>query len=179
MNEHVQSIPGSVECSMCFNCMCVNNTLRYLYKQYLNLRAINNENKKVTKIRHCRWVTTILLYLGDSKLGQETGHPKICQMLKTNKENKLKTMTTSPNSLVWFDLKVCDNGKLVQLLHSWTLSIILSLSKMSSCLYFKTQRPEIGTSSIYWTQMSRLYLIMEKESSLQNAVSWNINMTTF
>jgi hypothetical protein len=38
-----------------------------------------------------------------------------------------------------FDLKVCDCGKLVQLLRSWTLFIILFVSKMSSCLYFKTK----------------------------------------
>jgi hypothetical protein len=34
-----------------------------------------------------------------------------------------------------FDLKVCDDGKLVQLLCSYR-----RLSKMSSCLYFKTKR---------------------------------------
>jgi hypothetical protein len=39
-----------------------------------------------------------------------------------------------------YDLKFCDFGKLVQLLRSRTLSIVSSLSKMSSCLYFKTQR---------------------------------------
>jgi hypothetical protein len=39
-----------------------------------------------------------------------------------------------------YDLKVCDDGKLVQLLRSWTLSIVSSLSKMSSCLHLKTQR---------------------------------------
>jgi hypothetical protein len=56
-------------------------------------------------------------------------------------------------------LKVCDVGKLVKLLCSWTLSIVSS--KNSSCLYFKTQRPEMGTISFYWTQLSRFYLRME------------------
>jgi hypothetical protein len=39
-----------------------------------------------------------------------------------------------------FDLKVSDDGELVQLLRLWTLSIFSSFSKMLSCLYFKTQR---------------------------------------
>jgi hypothetical protein len=43
-------------------------------------------------------------------------------------------------SLPWYDLKVCDDGTLVQILHFWTLSIVLSLSKLSFCLSFKTQR---------------------------------------
>jgi hypothetical protein len=41
------------------------------------------------------------------------------------------------------NLKVCDNGKLVQILRSWTLSIVLSLFKMY-CLCFKTQLLETG-----------------------------------
>jgi hypothetical protein len=36
-------------------------------------------------------------------------------------------------------MKVCDDGKLVQILRSWTLSVVLSLSKMWFCLPFKTQ----------------------------------------
>jgi hypothetical protein len=39
-----------------------------------------------------------------------------------------------------YDLKVCDDGTLVQILRFWTLSIILSLSKTSSCLSSKRQR---------------------------------------
>jgi hypothetical protein len=62
-----------------------------------------------------------------------------------------------------------------QILRFWTLSIVLSLSKTQPCLFFKTQRfgdwimsPEIGTSSIDWTQLSRFYLKTETESSLRN-----------
>jgi hypothetical protein len=45
-----------------------------------------------------------------------------------------------PNTTtIKYYLKVCDDGKLVQLLRSWTLSIVSSLSKMSSCLCFKTR----------------------------------------
>jgi hypothetical protein len=36
------------------------------------------------------------------------------------------------------DLKVCDDGTLVQILYFWTLSIVLFLSKTPSCLYVKT-----------------------------------------
>jgi hypothetical protein len=35
--------------------------------------------------------------------------------------------------------------------------------------------PEIGTSSIDWVQLSRFHLKTETESSLRNAVFWNIN----
>jgi hypothetical protein len=38
------------------------------------------------------------------------------------------------------DLKVCDDGTLLQVLRVWTLSIFLSLTKNSSCLFSKTQR---------------------------------------
>jgi hypothetical protein len=38
------------------------------------------------------------------------------------------------------DVKVCDDGTLVHILCFWTLSVVLSLSKISSCLFFKTQR---------------------------------------
>jgi hypothetical protein len=38
-----------------------------------------------------------------------------------------------------YDLKVCDDGTLVQILCFWISSIILVLSKTPSCLYFKTQ----------------------------------------
>jgi hypothetical protein len=44
------------------------------------------------------------------------------------------------SQILYLDLKVCDNGTLVQILRFWTLSIVLSLSKTPSCLYFKTQR---------------------------------------
>jgi hypothetical protein len=59
------------------------------------------------------------------------------------------------------DLKVSDDGKLVQPLHSWTLSIVSSLSKMSSCIYFKTQcfrdwilSPPSGKTSVGSTRQS-------------------------
>jgi hypothetical protein len=67
-----------------------------------------------------------------------------------------------------YDLKVCDDGKLVQILGYGTVSIVLSLSKMSTCLCSKTQR--FGDWTIYWTKLSRFYLKMEIESSLRNAV---------
>jgi hypothetical protein len=35
-----------------------------------------------------------------------------------------------------YDLKVCDDSTLVQILRFWTLSIVLCLSKASSCLSF-------------------------------------------
>jgi hypothetical protein len=77
-------------------------------------------------------------------------------------------------------MQVCDDGTLVQRLCFWTLSIVLSLFKMSSCFSFKTQRfrnwilspssgktqswkwhrcPVIGTSSIDWTQLSMPVLL--------------------
>jgi hypothetical protein len=37
--------------------------------------------------------------------------------------------------------------------------------------------PEIGTSSVYWNQLSRFYLRTEIESRLRNVVFWNINRT--
>jgi hypothetical protein len=37
------------------------------------------------------------------------------------------------------DVKLCDEGTLVQMLCFCTLSIVLSLSKKPSCLFFKTQ----------------------------------------
>jgi hypothetical protein len=37
------------------------------------------------------------------------------------------------------DRKVCDDGTLVQILCFWTLSIVISLSKTRSCLFFKTR----------------------------------------
>jgi hypothetical protein len=49
---------------------------------------------------------------------------------------------TSPNQnlKIRYDLKVCDNGTLLHILGFLTLSIVLSLSKTSSCLSFKTER---------------------------------------
>jgi hypothetical protein len=38
-----------------------------------------------------------------------------------------------------YDLKVCDDGTLLHILCFLTLSIVLSLSKMSFCLSFKTR----------------------------------------
>jgi hypothetical protein len=38
------------------------------------------------------------------------------------------------------DLKICDDGTLVQILCCWTLSIVLSLSKNTVYLFLKTQR---------------------------------------
>jgi hypothetical protein len=38
-----------------------------------------------------------------------------------------------------YDVKVCGDGTLVQILRSWTLSIVLSLFKMS-CFSFETRR---------------------------------------
>jgi hypothetical protein len=59
-----------------------------------------------------------------------------------------------------YDLKVCDNG-ISAVITFWTLSIVLSLCK--TC-------PEIGSSSIDWTQLSRSYLKTDTESSLRNVV---------
>jgi hypothetical protein len=50
----------------------------------------------------------------------------------------------------------------------------------SSCLYLKTilfifqntTSPEIGISSIDWSQLNRFYLKTETESSLRNVVIW-------
>jgi hypothetical protein len=42
-------------------------------------------------------------------------------------------------------LKVCDDGTLIKILYSWTLSIILFLFKTLSCYGGKTSRPlEVG-----------------------------------
>jgi hypothetical protein len=69
-----------------------------------------------------------------------------------------------------YDLRVCDNGKLVHTLYSWTLSIVLSLSKMLTKYNVSEIGSEIGTSSIYWAQLSRFYLRTEIESNLRNVV---------
>jgi hypothetical protein len=85
--------------------------------------------------------------------------------------------------LTWYSIdmiwRFCDDDKLVQLWRSWILSIVSPLSKVSFCLRLKKNLPERGTSSIYWTQLSRCYLKAETESSLRNVVFWNINRTTF
>jgi hypothetical protein len=75
---------------------------------------------------------------------------------------------------------------LEQLLCFWTLSIVLSLCKNTALFIFQNtmfwrldsslssaktySRLEIGTSSVDWAQMSRVYLKMETESSLRNIV---------
>jgi hypothetical protein len=63
----------------------------------------------------------------------------------------------------------------------WKLSIVLSLSKSTVPFIFQTTifrrlilsrsvSPEIGTSSIDWTQLSRFYLKTETELSITNFV---------
>jgi hypothetical protein len=79
-----------------------------------------------------------------------------------------------------YDLKVCDDGTLVQILRFWTLSIVSSLSKMLFCSSFNSiLSPSSRTSSIDWTQLNRFYLKTGTESSLRNSVFWKRNMTTF
>jgi hypothetical protein len=88
------------------------------------------------------------------------------------------------------DLKVCDNGTLVQILCFWTLSIILPLCKTQSCLYILkhnvsetgfclrlqvnllswAQSIELVPVSIDWAPQSRFYLKTGTESSLRNVV---------
>jgi hypothetical protein len=132
------------------------------------------------------------------------------------------------HSIYRYDLKVCDDGTLVQILGFRTLSIALSYVKCRPvyfskhnvsetgfcfCLQVKLTQlgpidieivpisgplllllllllllfffffffgsPEIGTSSIDWTQLSRFYLKTETESSLRNVVFLKRNRTTF
>jgi hypothetical protein len=64
--------------------------------------------------------------------------------LRRTQRHFLKNVTES-------DLKVCNDGSLVQILRFWTLSIVSSLSKDPVLFIFQ----EIGTSSIDWTQLSR------------------------
>jgi hypothetical protein len=54
--------------------------------------------------------------------------------------------------------------------------VVLGLYTPSWCWY---RRPEIGSSSIDWTQLSRFYLKTETESSIRNTVFWNINRIVF
>jgi hypothetical protein len=71
----------------------------------------------------------------------------------------------------WQDLKVCGYGTLVQILCSWTLSIILSLCKNIGLFIF--QNSNVSETGF------RLYLKTETESSLRNVVFWKINRTVF
>jgi hypothetical protein len=53
---------------------------------------------------------------------------------------------------------------------------VLGLYTPSRCSY---RCPEIGTSSIDWTQLSKFYLKKDTESSLRNVVFLKINRTVF
>jgi hypothetical protein len=79
-----------------------------------------------------------------------------------------------------------------QILCSWTLSIVLSLSKNTVlfifqnsvsdtgfCLRLQVKPPVIGTISIDWAELSRFYLKTETECSLRNVAFCNINRTVF
>jgi hypothetical protein len=60
-----------------------------------------------------------------------------------NSANKMRSsikyqVLTTMN--IKYNLKVYDDGALVQILRFWTLSIVLSLFKMSISFSFKTQR---------------------------------------
>jgi hypothetical protein len=66
-------------------------------------------------------------------------------------------------------------GYFLQILRFWTLSIVLSLSKLSSCLSLSLEK---WTSSNNWTRLSKFYLKTETECSLRN-VFWKRNRMTF
>jgi hypothetical protein len=99
-----------------------------------------------------------------------------------------QTKFSKNSALCWFFLSYVINMFNCRCLVFWfwffSLQHISDVQKYvfgqypSSCLCLK-RRPEIGTSSIDWNQLSRSYLKTETESSLRNVMFWKVNRTTF
>jgi hypothetical protein len=69
---------------------------------------------------------------------------------------------------------------MLQILCFWTLSIVLSLSQNTALFTLQNttfRRMEIGTSSIYWAQLSRFCPKTEGETSHRNVAFCCINRT--
>jgi hypothetical protein len=87
----------------------------------------------------------------------------------------LRTLKRATKFIFGWDLNVCDDGILLQVLSFWILSIVLSIFQKTKLfgdwiLSPSSGKTEIGASPIYWIQLSRFYLRTETESSLRNVV---------
>jgi hypothetical protein len=74
------------------------------------------------------------------------------------------------------DLKICDDGTLVQILYFWTLSIVLSLSKKSHHVYFsKHNVSDTGfcLRNVVFCEMNRM-AFLDKDRTIDNVQKHNI-----
>jgi hypothetical protein len=87
----------------------------------------------------------------DSDNGHSFKHPFLIENFKFKAKETPPPLSFVTNTFdiisCWQDLKVCDDGTLIQILCFWTLSIVLSLSKNAALFIYQntTFRGERGS----------------------------------
>jgi hypothetical protein len=74
---------------------------------------------------------------------------------------------------------ISTNIMFLDIIHRPVFILKYKVTETGFCLRLQVKPTQLGTNSIDWAKLSRLYLKTETESSLRNLVFWKINRTIF